>query len=448
MFKNKVFQAALAKNQQLAEKNRPIKSPGHAAPYSADIKKSSAGPAVAQQSKVLSSSAEARVALLAAPEPRPQNCAAPGTPPSATATFSSVVHDKSSGDSIGKRQRIDSISSPSEQGAERKRREDSDRDTPVTDRKPLATFSTQIRTPYLHAQRVEDPACRRPSLASPLSSASASRQNVTTTTQNQSPPTPIRNTTRAATAAHLPLKSPVPQRLSLQSTSIGTHASSFPPFNIKPAASSYSSDKKPSPPSPPPPSEPTPLCPAPSKVWAHQISAGFHNDGNTCYLRYVCSSLFIPNIIRYCSAALVILLSQAAFVNEVLILDRQQSWRHFHFTCILQLVSEYVVVFAEKQINFVRDFPCLAEVPSRNFAIVVAECPIFIFLSVIVLQLTSLATWKRFNPSRHLKRYLVCAVHSTALIVMLCPVVAWRASSARRLQTVSGMGCNTIATRP
>jgi hypothetical protein len=171
-------------------------------------------------------------------------------------------------------------------------------------------------------------------------------------------------------------------------------------------------------------------------------------SGIICSIVAACS-LFIPRIIRCCSAALVILLSQAAFVNEVLpeyYIDNQS--RHFLFTRVLQLVSEYVVVFAEKQAEFVRDFPCLAEVPLREFAIAVAACSISIFLCVMVLQLTSLATWKRFNPSRHLKRYLVCAVHSSALLVMLCLVVAWQVSSARWQLADSGMGYNTIATKP
>lgn len=293
MFRNKVFQAALARNNLQAERHRLAKSPGHAAPPSAEIKKSPAGPALAQQSKVLPSSAEARVVQSAAPELRPQKRAVPGTPPPATATVSSESRDKLSGDSIGKRQRIDSLSSPSEQGAERKRREDSDRgtpvtdrDTPVTDRKPLPTPSTQMRTPYLHAQRGDDPGFCRPLLASPLSTVSASRHNTSATTQNQSPPTPIRNTPRAGNAAHVPYKSPMPQQQSLQSPFNRTQASSLSSFfNTRPAALSFSSHKKPS---SPPPNEPTPLCPAPSnqQASAHQISAGFHNDGNTCYLRY------------------------------------------------------------------------------------------------------------------------------------------------------------------
>jgi hypothetical protein len=286
MFRNKVFQAALAKNNLQAERHRLAKSPGHAAPPSAEIKKSPAGPALAQQSKVLPSSAEARAVQSAAPELRPQKRAVPGTPPPATATVSSESRDKLSGDSFGKRQRIDSLSSPSEQGAERKCREDSDRDTPVTDRKPLPTPSNQMRTPYLHAQRGDDPGFCRPTLASPLSSVSASRHNASATTQNQSPPTPIRNTPRAGNAAHVPRKSPMLQQQSLQSPFNRTQASSLSSFsNIRPAALSFSSYKNPS---SPPPNEPTPLCPAPGnqQALAHQISAGFHNDGNTCYLRY------------------------------------------------------------------------------------------------------------------------------------------------------------------
>jgi hypothetical protein len=41
------------------------------------------------------------------------------------------------------------------------------------------------------------------------------------------------------------------------------------------------------------PNEPTPFCSAPSnqQTWPHAISAGFHNDGNTCYLRCYCSCM-------------------------------------------------------------------------------------------------------------------------------------------------------------
>ena len=90
--------------------------------------------------------------------------------------------------------------------------------------------------------------------------------------------------------------------------------------------------------------EPTPFFPALSNQQPSllRVGTGFHNDGNTCYL----------------SAALVILLSRSSFVN--------------------QLVSAYRPVFEQNQSVFGSEFPCL-------------------------MELTSLATWKCFDPEQHLK---------------------------------------------
>jgi hypothetical protein len=120
----------------------------------------------------------------------------------------------------------------------------------------------------------------------------------------------------------------------------------------------------------PPPNEPTHMCSASSvqRGFPFVVSAGFQNDGNTCYLRYALTRPLYhrSRITRRCSAAFVILLGQATFVTEVLSTKTDMHSQPFSAHTRAQLVSEYFAASDDHRSDFVRDFPCLAEVPTHS----------------------------------------------------------------------------------
>ena len=206
------------------------------------------------------------------------------------ATFSSLAHSTASSDSAAKRPRMEQMSPHQERLAERVPTFGSERNTPVTDRKTQSTPSTQSRPSNLPLKQVQDPSYNRPVHASPHSSESSLRQNISSAVQTRSPPTPPRYTPRLPTSASsvrslnmMHQHSPLNHRSSLQEWVATSTSASLSVYG------SSSSQRTPG----PPPNEPTPFCSAPSnqQAWPHAVSAGFHNDGNTCYLRCHCSCM-------------------------------------------------------------------------------------------------------------------------------------------------------------
>jgi hypothetical protein len=283
MFKNKVFQAALAikaKNEQKEQQQRSKLASSltkNLATRSEVTKIDETGSALTQRTKVPPSPTEARATQSAAPISRPQNDATrDGHRP--LATFSSASYGNFSSDSVGKRKREDLISSPQEQSMEYKRRVDSCGDTPVTDRKPQP--AVPVQQSHVHMQSVKDAVSNRLLPASPHASV-LTYKSATSATQNRSPPTPPRHFPSRSVLHNLPSGTQQYQQSPLSRKETPLVSSMF----LARPATLYGSNHKNS--SPPPPNEPTPFCPAASTqhAYMHQIGAGFYNDGNTCYLR-------------------------------------------------------------------------------------------------------------------------------------------------------------------
>lgn len=279
--------------------------------------------------------------------------------PWALATFASnpVTRDPSPGDPVAKRQRTH-LNSPS--------REYSASDSPVTDCKPQSTPSTHMQPSGLQLHRAEHPCLPCPHPAPPLNCELVSRTAASTPLQSLSPPTPVRNVPRGPTASTLLHKSSAPHfQPSVHSTQ--TCASrglvALEPSPVYSKGKSHTSSL-------PPPNEPTPMCSASSvqRGFPFVVSAGFQNDGNTCYLRYALTRPLYhrSRITRRCSAALVILLGQATFVTEVLSTETDMHSQPFSAHTRAQLVSEYSAASDDHRSDFVRDFPCLAEVPTHS----------------------------------------------------------------------------------
>ena len=300
MQRNKVFQAALAKKRDREDReNRSYQLPADA-PSSPIVatKRGASSHSLTQRTQTPPASSEARVVESAPPLHRPLN-RTPAMPHTPLATFSSLAHSTASSDSAAKRPRMEQMSPHQERLAERVPTFGSERNTPATDRKTQSTPSTQSRPSNLPLKQVQDPSYNRPVHASPHSESSL-RQNISSAVQTHSPPTPPRYTPRLPTSAssvrslnmmhqHSPLNhrsslhqhSPLNRRSSLQEW-IATSASAS--LSVYGSSSSQIT-------SGPPPNEPTPFCSAPSnqQTWPHATSSGFHNDGNTCYLRCHCS---------------------------------------------------------------------------------------------------------------------------------------------------------------
>ena len=365
LFQNKTFQAALARNrrdQELREqdeRSRLASSPSSAAapprPVTTPL---AAGSASIQRRNTPQLTKESSVAAPDALAARPQHSANSRPLPLATFASNPVTRHPSPGDPVAKRQRTH-LNSPS--------REYSASDSPVTDCKPQSTPSTHMRPSGSQLHRAEHPCSPYPHPATPLNRESVSRTAASTPLQNLSPPTPVRNVPRAPTASTWLHKSPAPHFQSpVHSTQ--TYASRglvalklSPPFySMK---NSHTSSL-------PPPNEPTPMCSASSvqRGFPFVVSAGFQNDGNTCYLRYALTRPLYhrSRITRRCSAALVILLGQATFVTEVLSTETDMHSQSFSAHTRAQLVSEYSAASDDHRSDFVRDFPCLAEVPTHS----------------------------------------------------------------------------------
>jgi hypothetical protein len=267
---NKVFQAALKQNAANNERLRLAQLPSKtAASPSLGFSRIEADPTSIQRTNAPQVSSESLAPQSNAPTSRQQYIATPQSRPASSATFAlspSVTHDPSPGDRIAKRQRTQEAATHS----------------PPLDRKRQQTPSTQMRPSDVHLQRVDHPhtPCQYP--ASPLALQPVSRPSFSAALPNRSPPTPERIVSRTAIASSLFYKSPVlHQQPPVQI--IQTYASqNF--SHSKPLPSSRSSHTS----SFPPLNEPTPVCTVSSgqRAFPFQVSAGFQNDGNTCYLRY------------------------------------------------------------------------------------------------------------------------------------------------------------------
>ena len=282
LFQNKTFQAALARNrrdQELREqdeRSRLASSPSSAAapprPVTTPL---AAGSALIQRRNTPQLTKESSVAAPDALAARPQHSANSRPLPLATFASNPVTRDPSPGDPVAKRQRTH-FNSPS--------REYSASDSPVTDCKPQSTPSTHMRPSGSQLHRAEHPCSPYPHPATPLNRESVSKTAASTPLQNLSPPTPVRNVPRAPTASTWLHKSPSPHfQPPVHSTQ--TYASrGLVALKLSPFYSMKNSHTS----SLPPPNEPTPMCSASSvqRGFPFVVSAGFQNDGNTCYLRY------------------------------------------------------------------------------------------------------------------------------------------------------------------
>lgn len=278
LHRNKTFQAALARHVNRS-KQLPVDAPS--SPVVA-TKSGAASHSLIQRTQTPPASSQARVVESAAQLPRPLNQATPAMPHPPLATFSSSAHFTTSNEPAAKRPCIELMSSPQERRRERMHTVDLERNTPATDCK---TPSTQMRPSNLPLQSVQDPSYRSSLHASPRPSQSSLRQNMSSAVQTHSPPTPPRHLSRVSTLASSVRSSPIQYQHSPPN-----RRSSVLEWMVTPRPASlsvYGSSKS----SGPPPNEPTPLYPALSnqQTRAHAISAGFHNDGNTCYLRCYCN---------------------------------------------------------------------------------------------------------------------------------------------------------------
>jgi hypothetical protein len=262
---NKVFQAALARSRANHERLRHAQSPSNAAASSSsEVARIGASPLPIQRTKRPQVSQESSVPQSNTPISRLQNISTPQSRPLASAPSASspsLAHDLSPGEGIAKRQRIHEIAtteSPAQLVAKAQV-------TPSTQMRP-----SDMHTRLPHAHPASPPA--RPSVAGPAAC----------TASHSSPPTPTRHVPRAATASTLFSKSTMPLHQPPVKI-VQTYANrNF--FQSKPSAffrSSYASSL-------PPLNEPTPICTMASsqRLFSFQVSAGFQNDGNTCYLRY------------------------------------------------------------------------------------------------------------------------------------------------------------------
>lgn len=192
----------------------------------------------------------------------------------------------------------------------------------------LRTPVTYARsTSTLHTHRAEPAATNRSFLGtSPHTSHFASTTTAFSIKQLPSPPAPQRPLASFATATGSPYKTPVQKPIPLQSLPHSDRSSAVRPellgvrqasiFQGSNSSTLYTRSL-------PPPNEPTPPCPCPPNQLTQPflVEAGFHNDGNTCYLRSYCSvachAMILFCITRCLSAALVVLLSLTPFVNAV-----------------------------------------------------------------------------------------------------------------------------------
>ena len=422
---NRVFQAALKKKEDAErQRTRQAQSAGIAVAPTTAAAAHGSGPAANQQTRPLQPLTEARHARSTASISHNQSESAPfGRLPSVTT--SSASEHKSSDGPIAKRPCPDPHSPALEKlDVEPRHRFDSEHATPVMKRIQQATPSTQTRPYTFQTQRVDAGGSPRTSIASPQTAQPVPRLASFSPIQTRSPPTPQRNVTARAPVSGSLHKMHAPSQQSPANSTQLHHTRLFhvrvPAPSVGVSSSlqnfagrnSYTS-------STPPLNEPTAPCVAPSDQRASpfHVGAGFHNDGNTCYLRSYCNShrsvMFLVCITRGFSAALVILLSQASFVNEASSPNAPATPCNSHV--LPQLLSEYQNFFAQGQSECVHNFPCLAEVPSRLLA------PTAEFRcnpDLMFLQLVSLATWKRFNPSRHLKRQTTKTLHCVAITVI------------------------------
>jgi hypothetical protein len=245
---------------------------------------------------------------------------------SAPASRHPLVTATGSSDTIGsvmKRPRPDSENLGVD--VESKRRSEPEQATPVLVRNVPATPVTYARsTSTLHPHRAEPAATNRSLLGtSPHTSHLAPTTTAFSIKQLHSPPTPQRPLASFATATGSPYKTPVHKPSPLQNMPHSDRSSAARPelFGARPASIFQGSTSITL--LPPPANEPTPPCPCPPNQLAQpfRVEAGFHNDGNTCYLRSSCTAachaMILFCITRCLSAALVVLLSQTPFVTAV-----------------------------------------------------------------------------------------------------------------------------------
>jgi len=247
---------------------------------------------------------------------------------SAPASRHSLVTATGSSDTIGsvmKRPRPDSEYPGLD--VESKRRSEPEQATPVFVRNVPATPVTYARSTFtLHPHRTEPAATNRSILGTSPHTSHLAPTTTAFIKQLPSPPTPQRPLASFVTATVSPYKTPVQKPSPLQNMPHSDRSSAARPelFGARPASIFQGSTSRTLyTRSPPPPNEPTPPCPCPPNQLAQpfHVEAGFHNDGNTCYLRSSCAAachaMILFCITRCLSAALVVLLSQTSFVTAV-----------------------------------------------------------------------------------------------------------------------------------
>jgi hypothetical protein len=280
---NKTFQAALAKQRDQANRLQ------RAQPQVNAVTSPRSGTALSPKDQALprpSTSLQTTRAMAA------QNYGTPDARSPALPTFSSPVQGKVSGDFTAKRLRSDPISpSQVKQRTESAIKVHAGLGTPVVERPLQPTPLTHIRPSNMQMQRDGDPGSPLLSFSSPHSLQNVSARPVQLpTTQPRSPPTPPRIVLDTAISRSLH-KSPVSRQQMpvtlLQSSSFKIPCNGLTRLS-RPAASSFFDHANRSSLSSMPQSiDPTPFCRALSSQQSSslRVCAGFHNDGNTCYLR-------------------------------------------------------------------------------------------------------------------------------------------------------------------
>ena len=287
LHKNKTFQAALVRRDQ-ANRLQQAQPPVNA------VTSPRAGTALRPKDQAL---ARPTASLQTTRAMAAQNHGTPDGRSPALPAVPSPVHGTLSGDFTAKRLRIDQISpSQVKQGTELAIKAHAGFGTPVLERPLQSTPSTLVRPFNMQMQRHGDPGPPFLSFASPHSlQKNLTRPVQSPTTQSHSPPTPPRpaRDTTISSSLH---KSPVPRQqipVTLLQSSSKNHLYGFTRPS-RPVASYFidHSSRSPLSSSAPQSIDPTPFCPVLSSQQSSslRVGAGFHNDGNTCYLR--CSGEF------------------------------------------------------------------------------------------------------------------------------------------------------------